>query len=309
MKHPARIAALAALGLLLMLSGLAAQRASAHDNHPGLQFSIDIKGLNACTSRVRDPTCTLAVDSQFTLQVYLDNMGDGISQYDGFDLYLRHTGVMPNQDASMDDWPDCGFPASLYGTDFIAFGCAIGIPPAGPSSYTGVIATNTFKCTQSGTITLVHGHTTSELVEDVGLLHTEVDADETINVVCGQVPPGQTGIVATATEGGPRNDTPPPRPSAQATAVEPTAAAQATAAANAKATIRAQETLTPASKTPVGGGKGGGTESSNGGSSKTWVWIVVGIAGAAAVLAAAGGGWWYMRAKSGGGTPGAPTAT
>jgi hypothetical protein len=310
MKHPVRIAALAALGLLLMLSGLAAQRASAHDSHPGLQFSIDIKGLDACTSRVRDPTCTLAVGSQFTLQVNLDNMGDGISQYDGFDLYLRHTGVTPNQDASMDAWPDCGFPASLYGTGFIGFGCAIGIPPAGPSSYLGVIATNTFKCTQSGTITLVHGLANSDLVEDVGLLHTEVDADETINVVCGQVPPGQTGIVATATEGGPRNDTPPPpgtaqpqTPTTQKPTLEPTAAAQATAAA-----IAAQKTATASSGTviPGGGGPGG---SDNGGSSHTWVWIVVGIAGAAAVLAAAGGGWWYMRSKSGGGTPGAPTAT
>jgi len=310
MKLLASMALLAAFGLLITTGGRLAQRAAADipaDYRPGLQFSLDIKELTDCTTRVRDPTCTLAPDSTFTLEVKLDALGQGVPQYEGYDIFLRYAGVTPNQDASMDDWPDCGFPASAYDRPgIIGMGCAIGVPPAGPSSYTGVIATNTFKCTQSGTITLEHGSGETDLVQTISSIHAEIDTEETINVLCATVPTGQPGVVATATEGGPRNDTPPPRPSEQPTAVEtpgptlePTAAAQATATAAAQQTAQAL-TGGPAGGTPTAvpantGGGGGGN---------TGIWIAVGIIGAAAVVVAAAGGWWKSRGRgAGGGTP------
>jgi hypothetical protein len=192
--------ALAALASLLVLSTLAgAGHASAHEPHPGLQFSIAIEGVPGCDTRESDATCA-AVDlgATFQIDVYLDSLPTDISGYGGFDIALEYDGVTPLRDASTDAWPGCGFPASYYDRPgLIGFGCAIGLPPAGPSRYTGLIGTSSFICDRPGSVSLVHGSASgnTDLVESVNLpsgtplpatTHAEgADTRETININCG----------------------------------------------------------------------------------------------------------------------------
>ena len=308
MKHPTRIAALAALGLLLLWGGLAAQPTRAHEPHPGLQLSIGVRGVNGCNTRASDVTCTLPTDSDFVVEVSLDSLPDDIDTYQGFDISMRYAGVTPKQDGSNDEWPDCGFPAIYYDDPgVIGLGCAMGVPPAGPSSYIGPIGTNTFTCTQSGTIALVHGERDTDIVERVerqpdgtssAINHAEgAGTSEKLTITCGQLPANTPGVVTVGTPGGP-GPTPgsihtpadgAPTPGESGPTLEPTGAAKATATAVVKATATA---------------KAGGGELADGeddGGTAAWVWIVIVVGVAAAVLAAAGGGWWYMRSRSGGG--------
>lgn len=305
MKHPANIAALAALGLLLVWGGLAARPAAAHEPHPGLNFSIGVRGVNGCNTRASDVTCTLPAASDFVVEVSLDTLPDDINSYGGFDIYMRYAGVTPRQDASTDDWQDCAFPASSYDRPgVVGMGCAIGIPPAGPSSYIGPLGTNTFTCGQNGSVSLAHSYAEgfTDLVENVTevgkesvvLSHAEgAGTTETLTITCGQLPPNTPGVVTVGTPGPPG-----PTPGSVHTPVggAPTAPGEtgptleATAAAKATATARARPTTTG----PAGDGDdGGGVD--------TWVWIVIAVGAVAAAGAAGAGGYWYMRSRGGGG--------
>lgn len=318
MKRLGKTAALAAFGAVLVMSGLAAQNASAHEPHPGLEFSIGVRGVPGCNTRASDVTCTLPSGQNFVLEVGLDALPDDIPSYEGFDIYLTYAGVTPLQDASTDDWPECGFPASSYErTGIIGFACARGVPPAGPSSYIGPIGTNSFTCSQSGSISLVHStEGNTDLVqgmepgptpdESVGVNHAEgADTEETLTITCGSVPAGTPGIV---TEGTPGPEGPTPgqlrtpipggstTPGEEGQTLEPAAAANATGTAIVKATATAKAKGTP---------DDGQIAEEDDDDSNTWIWIVIGVAVAVIVVGAAGGGYWYMRNRAGGsgGTP------
>jgi hypothetical protein len=169
---------------------------SAHEPHPGLQFSISVQGITSCDTRHGDATCSIPAGATFPVAVNLDGLPADVPSYGGFDIYLKYDGVTPLQDASDSAWPDCGYPASHYGNGFVGFGCSIGVSAVGPgaaspSTYIGLIGTNSFTCDESGSIALVHGfgsgHT--DLIQDViqGVVngHSEGDgAAETINIIC-----------------------------------------------------------------------------------------------------------------------------
>lgn len=302
-----RTAVLAAFGAALIIGGLAVRNASAHEPHPGLEFSIGVRGVPGCNTRASDVTCTLPAGQTFVLEVGLDALPNDIPSYEGFDIYLTYAGVTALQDASTDEWPECGFPASSYDRPgVIGFACARGLPPAGPSSYIGPIGTNSFTCSQSGSISLVHSiEGNTDLVqgmvlgpdsdEEVGNNHAEgAGTQETLTITCGQVPAGTPGVVTQGTPGGPG---PAPRelrtpvgggqtPGQPGATLEPTRAAQATFAAADRATATAEASGQP----PDDGDDDGG--------SNAWVWIVIVVAGVAAVVVA-GGGYWYVRGRSG----------
>ena len=198
--------ALLAVTIAALFSALLVVHTEAHEPHPGLQFSIGVRGVPGCNTRASNVTCTLPSGRPFVLEVSLDALPDDIPTYEGFDIYLKYAGVTPQHDASTDDWPDCGFPASSYDQPGVVdFGCARGLPPAGPSSYIGPIGTNTFTCGQNGSITLQHsaarGYT--DLVQGVlpgptpgvgiGNNHAEgAGTTETITISCFAATPTRT---------------------------------------------------------------------------------------------------------------------
>ena len=301
-----RTAALAAFAAILVVSGMAVQHASADEPHDGLQFSIGVRGVAGCNTRESDVTCSLPAGQPFVVEVALDALPDDIPSYGGFDLYVEFGGVTPSDDASNIDWPNCGFPAAFVGDGFVGWGCAMGAPPSGPSSWVGPIGTVTFTCTQDGSISLIHGSgSKTDLLNPLGdVKHSEgVNVSETLAITCGTIPAGTPGQVTEGTPGGPgptphevhpeiTGPDPTPGPT-----LEPTAAAQATATALAMGTATPEPT--------TGGPTGDGDDDDD---SMAWIWIVVIVAAVAAVGIAGGGYWWMRRSRSDGTGGGPPTS-
>jgi hypothetical protein len=317
MARQLAVAAFAMLGILITISAPSMNSASAHDPHPGLEFSIGVRGVPGCNTRASDVTCTLPSGQPFVLEFYLDQLPDDIPNYGGYDLYARFAGVTPTGEGSTDVWPDCAFPASFAGDGFIAMACAVGVPPAGPSSWVGPIGEQTFTCTQSGSITMAHGGEEGEtnLVEFESLAkHSDEgsDAEETINITCGSLPQNTPGVVTGGTPG-PEGPTPgqvrtptsgQTTPGQGQPTLEPTAAAMATQTALARGTDTPGVAGTPTAEPGDG---------SNDGDSNTWVWVVI-IVAAVAAIGIAGFGYWYYRRRiagpsSSGGAPPAGGST
>ncbi len=251
--------------------------ASAHDAHPGLNFWIAVDGVPNCSTQTSDATCNLAPGSVFVVGVYLGPLPHDIPNYKGFDASLKYAGLTAQHDASMSAWPGCGFPASTYRQPNIVFlGCAIGVPPAGPSTYTGLIGTNSFTCAQSGSVSLLHGTDVTDLVQDVGNAHAQdPNTTETLTINCA--PGGVTPIPTT------------PQASRGATSAPPGTALPPAEQATANATAGAQSSVIPGGGGLTGRGGGGGL---SGG--------VIAIIVIAAVVAAGGAGflgWRYAQSR------------
>jgi hypothetical protein len=179
-----------ALALLLGWSLTMNFKADAHTPHPGLNFTIEAVGQQGCDTSNGDHTCYIPPGTRFTLNVVLEDLPNDIPSYEGYDVVLNYTGLSSADDATTAMWPECGFPAQFYAAGKVAFGCTIGLPPAGPSTYTGIIGTNTFTCTNSGTISLPAGDGNTILTETLGTQHAEgAGSSETLNITCGSPPP------------------------------------------------------------------------------------------------------------------------
>jgi hypothetical protein len=285
-----------AAGLLLLSN---AGSASAHAPHPGLDFSMEVLGVDNCDTRAGD-NISCSVSGTFVVQVSLNALPGDIPDYQGFDIVLSYTGVNPLEDADAEVWPDCAFPAQFYDRDGsrVAMACAYGVSPAVPSTYTGPIATNSFECSSAGSVSLTHGLANTDLAQTVADIHAERgEGQETINVNCSgptprPVPDG--GRDGDGTPGGPDGGPGPVEAAQTAEAatvaaggggtVEPEAATE-TAEARATATERARRSA------------GGGDGDDDG--MPVWIWIVIGVG----AVAAAGGlgfvGWRYWNARRG----------
>jgi hypothetical protein len=304
---------LAAIASVAVWAGSASAQTEA-EPHSDLEFVIGIEGIDLCNTRNGDVSCRVGSGANFTLNVSLDQLPAGISEYGGFDIVMNSQGVTPTGEPSTDAWPDCAFaavaPLDQLPAGMVAFGCAMGVPPAGPSSYLGLIGTATFTCAQSGSITLVHGsgNTGIVLASDLSA-HSEDTDGETINVECGQVPAEQPGEVT-----GPPGAPPPPgtdpdgalgeggqdtTPQPQdGPTLEPTAAAAATGTAEVRAA-----TATAEARDPDGGTAGDDVDDDDDDGMAAWVWIVIIIGVVAAVAVVGGAGYWYMRGRGGAGAP------
>ncbi len=288
---------LAAIVLGLVWARLGPTSASAHDAHPGLNFWIAVDGVPNCSTKSADATCDLALGTTFVIDTYLDPLPSDIANYSAFQVALRHSGLTPNHDANTDAWPDCAFPAAAYDkipdNDIVTFACTIGVAPAGPSTYTGLIGTISFTCSQSGSIAMLHGanlpyRSRTNLLEDPARIHSEdPNTAETLTINCVQG--GVTPIPGTPRAG---STTAPP-----GTPLPPTEAARATATAQSRATATAKAVATAAKKTPTSGGGGGGGGGLGGGVIAIIVVAAVAVAGGAGFF-----GWRYLQGRRGGGT-------
>jgi hypothetical protein len=196
--------------------------------HAGLNFWMEAVGESGCDTSavVANPVtppatpvppdaviCFIDPGTTFVLNVNLDPLPSDIPGYEGLDVVIDYTGLTPVQDGSMSSWPPCVEGTGLeVGPIYdppgsIAMGCLLFDPtgtPLAPSTYDGVIATNSFTCDQSGTISLRAGQGGTDVVETTGVVHDEgLGNDETLNITCGQAPtatsPAATSTTAAAT--------------------------------------------------------------------------------------------------------------
>ena len=182
--------ALGAIALLLSWS-FGTMSAQATTPHPGLNFTLVAEGQNGCDTSGGDTVCYIDPGTEFSLNVVLESLPSDIPSYEAYDIAIEYTGLTSADDASTSSWPDCEYPAAGYpGVGKVLMGCVVGIPPAGPSTYAGVIGTNTFTCSESGTITLRHGVGNTILTETLGVpQHAEGEGTgETLNITCGSPP-------------------------------------------------------------------------------------------------------------------------
>jgi hypothetical protein len=177
-------ALLIALALLAVWSsGMA--RVSAHSPHPGLNFTVSVPSVPGCTTAQGNAPCFMQPGTAFTVNVTLGALPADILSYEGFDILLSYAGVTSADNASTASWPDCAFPAIAYDTGLVNVACTIGVPPAGPSTYAGLVATDDFTCAQSGTISLAQGVGSTDLIEAAGTVHAELDGHDTLTISCG----------------------------------------------------------------------------------------------------------------------------
>jgi hypothetical protein len=157
----------------------------AHAPHPGLDFSMNIRGTNCGTGAGQTTDCALFAGNLFTLEVRLDNLPDGIPTYTGFDLDVRYSGVASHDNPSAAKWPDCLIFASDVDPGVsVLWGCT-----SAPSStsYTGPIGTLDFTCSSTGAINLVHGVNNTNLSAEDPFHESHAEGQgtvESINVSC-----------------------------------------------------------------------------------------------------------------------------
>jgi hypothetical protein len=169
----------------------------------GLDFSIGTNLLSsggACDSS-GTPTnvCNVSVGDAFTIDFKLNSLPPALA-YDGYDATIQYSGLdlVPNSLVQQGPgvWPACAIALSDFSVPGQAyFLCAFG-QNAAPSTYTGTMAHLDFRCPDTpgtGALTLVHGATYTDVVDDSFQAHFEA-ADEslTIHCVAPQAYPGDT---------------------------------------------------------------------------------------------------------------------
>jgi hypothetical protein len=180
--------ALAVAALLVVWALGSAGQASAEPIE-GLDFNMSVGGFSSCNSTQGDTQCYIPPGTTFTLSITLEPLPFDVEFYQGFDVTLEYSGLTSLDNASVEAWPDCAFPATGYEeAGQIAMGCAIGVKPAPPSTYTGLMATTDFTCSGSGFIRMVHGSGWTDLLQDVNVIWSEPGEAETLNIVCGSPP-------------------------------------------------------------------------------------------------------------------------
>ena len=181
-------AGLAAVALLAVWAVGSTGRASADEPHPGVNYTMSAGGFSSCNTSQGDAQCYIPPGTTFTLSVTLEPLPSDIPSYEGFDITLEYTGLTSADNASVDSWPDCGFPATGYDPGRVVMGCSVDVKPAPPSTYTGLIGTNDFTCSQSGAITMLHGSGPTDLLQNVASIFSEPGDAETLNITCGSPP-------------------------------------------------------------------------------------------------------------------------
>ena len=164
----------------------------------GLAFSIgvDTDGdtTDDCSTSGGTVTCTI-LDTTFTLNVYLDSLPNGVSNYVALNTAFTYSGVASSSHVSLGEWADCTALQSSYTAPGKAAMACISyvIPPASPSTYTGLIGAVEFTCASGGKISMEHGEIDTALFEDASTFHIEGNAStETLTINCNGPTPTDT---------------------------------------------------------------------------------------------------------------------
>jgi hypothetical protein len=177
--------ALLAVAALLLISIAQTASPAFAEPHPGLNFTASVPGYPGCNTSQGDAQCYIPPGTTFTVNVTLDPLPSDIPSYRGYDIKMSYTGLTSADNASTAMWPDCGYPATYFEAGLVNMGCAVGLPPAGPSTYSGLVGTNDFTCSQSGAITLLQGDGDTDLNQDIGMVFSEAGTGEVLNITCG----------------------------------------------------------------------------------------------------------------------------
>jgi len=194
------VAALAVTLILLRQSQPAlATFAVLPDLDVSIAVDVNSDGTYDCNSSPQRSVCDVAAGASFTLDFKVNSIPDGFT-YQGYNALVSYSTdaleVDRNsfvQSADPDVWPDCVFAATafpplpgLLANQFGA-GCAIGLPPALPSRYEGLLYRVDITCDGPGpaTITLEQGaEGETHILEDISLEKGEA-ADEGLIITCG----------------------------------------------------------------------------------------------------------------------------
>ena len=178
---------------------------SAHAPHPELDFSIaiDTNGdfIDDCATSGGPTACNVPLGSSFAVKLYLYSIGT-VPGYDSYDATILFAGVSAKYNSDPSFWPDCAGP--LYAPpiiDRVGWGCVVGqLDP--PSTYTGLIGTTQFNCTQSGTVSMLRGEGNTQIVGSGYEQHGEAQGTtETLTINCVEPVGGAAIDIARAVSG------------------------------------------------------------------------------------------------------------
>ncbi len=165
----------------------------------GLNFTLHVGAT--CDTSAGAQKCQLDPGETFPVTVTLDDIsGIGGAAYDALAVTIQFTGVTSNERLDMqppDNWPGCVFEATAFAPTFENVGCTIGIG-ADHSTYTGTIATGSFTCAASGTMSLSHNAADTLVIDANGLTLFEDGTDE-LTINCGAAPTPTDTPAATPT--------------------------------------------------------------------------------------------------------------
>ena len=160
----------------------------------GLDFSIgvDTGGSTAddCDTRGGTTLCVLP-GASFRLNLYLDNLPNGVSGYVALNTAVTFSGVASSGSLTPEDWVDCSVATDISYVDAgeVSMACPTGLVYPISSTYTGLIVTIDFSCSGNGQISMVHGELDTALYEDAATFHTEEGGStETLSVICALDP-------------------------------------------------------------------------------------------------------------------------
>jgi hypothetical protein len=177
------VVALALVAVFGWGNGSGAEKASAAN--PGTNWSINIRGTNCSTAGTPavDQKCNLSAGQNFVVEVRLDSLATGQTDYSGFDILLTFNGVTyVANSASTAKWPDSANYAEFIQAGSVLMGDAIGFSQPN-STHTGAVAVASFNCAAAGAINLVHGasdtNVSGNIDKDAG-----TDSQETLTINC-----------------------------------------------------------------------------------------------------------------------------
>jgi len=205
------LAALAVAAVLLGMNLGSSHNASADSGHAvGLEYSLAAPaGGGTCDSAPDGAgVCVITQGSNFVTEVTLSDIsGLGNAAYVANAVtwvVSNQADIVPKFDATA-TWPECVFLAPAPPPN-INVGCSVGVAPAPQSStFTGVVATASFNCINSGTISLLHGPSDTLITDTKNVSHDELGPDS-LTVTCAE---------ATFTPLPTATSTPPPIPRMQ----------------------------------------------------------------------------------------------
>jgi hypothetical protein len=185
--------AIALAVLLFAASGSDRQVDATQDN--AVEFTLHAGG--ASTAGDEKEAVNLFVGVPFQVAVSLDAVP---FDYSALAVTVNYSGALEGQFENDDKagpdvvWPHCVLEAPAPPIPgFLNAGCAIGLPPAGPSTFTGDVWTAEITCAQegSGTLSLNHGKADTLVVSEGNAPFHEAGPD-IINVSCVEEPPPPT---------------------------------------------------------------------------------------------------------------------